>query len=86
MPLLPITITTQYSKTAKGLSEAGNRAGNRPYSTQLLLQQITTQPHLSQILRYKEYSIPKDSQTTQFGFELGNSDCFSNNFIPGTQY
>jgi hypothetical protein len=86
MPLLPITVATQYSKAAKGLSGAGNQAGNRPYSTQPLLQQVATQPHLLQILRYKEYSISEGSQSTQFGFELGNSDRFSNDFILGTQY
>jgi hypothetical protein len=37
MPLLLITVATQYSEAAKELSEAGNRAGNRPYSTQPLL-------------------------------------------------
>jgi hypothetical protein len=86
MPLLPIIVATQYSEAAEGLSGAGNRAGNRPYSTQPLSQQVATQPHLSQISRYREYNIPEGSQSTQFGFELGNSDRFSDDFIPGTQY
>jgi hypothetical protein len=33
MPLLPITVATQYSEAAGELSRAGNQAGNRPYST-----------------------------------------------------
>jgi hypothetical protein len=40
MSLLPITVITQYSEAAGGLSRAGNRAGNRPNSTQPLLQQV----------------------------------------------
>jgi hypothetical protein len=40
--LLPTTIATLYSQAAKGLSKAGNQAGNRPYSTQLLSQQVTS--------------------------------------------
>jgi hypothetical protein len=64
MPLLPITVATQYSKAAEGLFKAENQAGNRPYSTQPLLQQVATQPHLLQILRCKEYSIPEGSQST----------------------
>ena len=77
MPLLPITVVTPYNQAAGGLSRAGNQAVNRPYSTQ---------PHLSQISRDKEYSIPRGSQSTQFGPELGNSDRFSDDFIPATQY
>ena len=39
-PLLPTTVATLYSQAAEGLSRAGNQAGNRPYSTQLLSQQV----------------------------------------------
>jgi hypothetical protein len=86
MPLLPTTVATLCSQAAEGLSRAGNRAGNRPYSTQPLSQQVATQPHLSQISRYREYSIPGGSQSSQFGPELSNSDRFSNDFISATQY
>jgi hypothetical protein len=86
MPLLPITMATLYSEAARWLSGAGNRAGNRPYSTQPLSQWVATQPYLSQISRYKGYSISRDSQSTQFGPKLGNSDRFSEDFILRTQY
>jgi hypothetical protein len=33
-------VATLYSQAAKRLSKAGNQAGNRPYSTQLLSQQV----------------------------------------------
>jgi hypothetical protein len=39
-PLLLTIVTTLYSQAAKGLSRAGNQAGNRSYFIQLLLQQV----------------------------------------------
>jgi hypothetical protein len=47
MSFLLITVVTQHSKAAETLSKAGNRAGNRPYFTQSLSQQVATQAHLS---------------------------------------
>jgi hypothetical protein len=79
-------VTTLHSQAAKRSSKAGNQAGNRPYSIEPLSQQIITQPHLSQISRYRENSIRRGSQSSQFGPELGNSDRFSDDFILVTQY
>jgi hypothetical protein len=40
MPLLLITVATQYSKATRGLFRAGNQAGNRPINSTLVAAKV----------------------------------------------
>ena len=71
MPMLLDNTVLQYNHAARRVPGSENQL----YSTQQ-----------SQILEHQEHNILRESQTTQFGLELGVSDSENDVLVLATQY